>query len=335
MAYLLGENVNLGIGGESAAARGTGVAPSAWIPARTPTGIRPIVEKTQLRETLGAGVRGQGSVITQTRAEGDLEFNLRAKSIGWLLQSLLGSSSSVAKSAPNAAVYDHTFSLLTSNPQHPTLTLGLAQQGQQHYEYRGAVVQSLEIRTPVDDLVNATASFISRGEAEHANYTVGWDSSDYYFRPQDISIKLATDTTGLGAATPISVKDFSLTINNNARPDMNLGSATPADVLALLLEIGGSVSLDYTDKTYHDLFTAGTYRAMRITMTRSDVTIGSSANPQIQIDLPKISFEDMTFDRPLDDTVKQGLSFMAHYDTTTSKAISAVVTNTQTTYTVA
>lgn len=335
MSYLLGENVNLGIGGESAVARGTGVAPSIWVPGRTPTGVRPVVEKTMLRETTGSGVQSQGSEIIQKRAEGDLEFNVKCNSIGWMLRSLLGSSASVAKSAPNGAVYDHTFSVLTGNPQHPTLTLALAQLGQQHYEYAGALVSSLEIRTPIDDLVNATASFIARGEATHADYIPSFSSGDVPFRMQDVSIKLAADTTGLAAATPISVKDFSLSINSNARPDMNLGSVSPADVIALLLEIGGSLSLDYTGTTYHDLFTAGSYRAMRITMTRSDVTIGSSANPTLQIDLPKVSFEDLSPDRPLDDTVKENLSFTAHYDSTTAKAISVVLSNLITTYAVA
>lgn len=332
MPYLLGENVNLGLGGESAAARGTPVAPSVWVPGRTPTGIRPIVEKAQLRETLGAGVRGQGSVITQLRAEGDLEFNVRVKSLGWILRALLGSSASVAKAAPNASVYDHTFSVLTGNPQYPTLTLALAQLGAQDYEYAGALVSSLEIRTPVNDLVNATATFVARGEVAHADYTVGWDASDHYFRQQDVTIRLATDVTGLDAATPIGVKEFSLSINNNARPDQNIGSTSPSDVIALLLEIGGSMTLDYQGSTYHDLFTAGTYRAMRIEMTRSDVTIGTSANPKLRIDLPKISFENLDPDRPLDDVVKENISFMAHYDTATSKAINVVLTNLLTTY---
>ena len=116
---------------------------------------------------------------------------------------------------------------------------------------------------------------------------------------------------------------------------MNIGSLTAVDVLALLMEIGGSMTLDYQGATYHDLFTAGTYKAMRIEMTRSDVTIGSSSNPKLQIDLSKVSFEDLTPDRPLDDTVKENISFLAHYDVATAKAISVVLTNLITTYTVA
>lgn len=336
MSYLPGESVNLGIGGESQAARGTPVAPSIWLPGRTPTGIRAIVEKVLLRETRASGVMSHASDIVQKRAEGDLEFNLRVNSIGWIFQSLFGSSASVAKSGGNSAVYDHTFSVLLNNPQHPSLTLALRQPNIQDYEYAMAVVNSLEIRTPLNDRVNATANFIAKSEVEHSAYTISFsETADRYFRNSDVTIKIANDVTGLDAASALDAKEFALSINNNARPNQVIGSNTPADVIALLMEIGGSLMLDYTAKTYHDIFTAGTYKAMRIEMTRSDVTIGASANPKVVIDLPKVSFEDLSPDRPLDDIVTENISFTAHYDSTTSKAISAVVSNLLTTYTVA
>jgi hypothetical protein len=335
MAYLLGESVNLGVGGESAAARGTGVTPSIWIPARTPSGIRAVLEKVLLRETRGSGIMSSGSEIVATRAEGDLEFNLRLNTIGWIFQSLLGSSTPVAKSAPNAAVYDHTFAVALNNPQRPTLTLGLGVPNFQDYEYKGAVVNSLEIRTPVDDLVNCTAGFIARSEATHADYTVSFATADSYFRQQDITIKIANDTASLAGATALKLKELTLSINNNARPDMNIGSLAPNDVLAMLMEIGGSFKIDYQGTTYHDLFTAGTSQAMSITMARTDLTIGSSANPSLVITLPKITFEDLTPDRPLDDVVKEDIKFTAHYDATAAKAISVVLTNLIPTYNVA
>lgn len=336
MPYLLGESVNLGVGGESAAARGTGVTPSIWIPARTPSGIRVVQDKTLLRETRASGVMSYASEVVEKRAEGDLEFNLRVNSIGWILQSLFGSSASVAKSAPNASVYDHTFSVLINSPQHPTLTLGLRQPGIQDYEYPMATVNSLEIRTPVNDLVNATAGFIAKTENEHSAYTVSFsDTVDRYFRNQDVTIKLAANVAALSGASALGVKEFSLSVNNNARPNRNVGSSTPSDILALLMEITGSMTLDYTAKTNHDAFIAGTYQAMSITFTRSDVTIGSSANPTLVITLPKVSFEDLTPDRPLDDIATENIGFTAHYDSTAAYAIQAVLSNTLTTYTVA
>ena len=52
MAYILGESVNIGLGVEST--RGTAVSPQAWIAGRTPTGVRPVVDKVLVAETKGS-----------------------------------------------------------------------------------------------------------------------------------------------------------------------------------------------------------------------------------------------------------------------------------------
>lgn len=337
MPYLPGESVNLGVGGESQAARGVAVAPTSWIPARTPTGIRTVLEKILVRETRASGVMSQASEIVQKRAEGDLEFNLRSESIGWILLSLFGSCSSVAKAGGNSSVYDHTFNILANNPQHPSLTLALHQPNIQDYEYALGIVAGLEIKTPVNDLVNATANFMAKSEAEQSAYTVAFnETNDPYFRGRDVTIKIATNLAGLDAASALAVKEFSLPVNFNARPNQVLnGSTSPNDMLSLLGEFSGSMKLDYTSKIFHDYFVAGTYFAMRVEMTRADITIGASANPKLVIDMPKVSIEDLPSDRPLDDIVMEELQFTAHYDGTTAKAITAVLTNLKTTYNVA
>lgn len=336
MPYLPGESVNLGVGGESQAARGVAVAPTSWIPARTPTGIRPVLEKTLVRETRASGVMSQGSEITQKRVEGDLEFNVHAESIGWILLSLFGSVSSIAKAGGNSSVYDHTFSILANNPQHPSLTLALRQPNIQDYEYAMGIVGGLEIKTPVNDLVNATVNFMAKSEAEHAAYTVSFnETNDPYFKGYNVTVKIAANVAGLDAAPALPAKEFSLSLNNNGRPNQVLGSQTPNDMLSLLMEISGNLKLDYTSKVYHDYYTAGTALAMRVEMTRTDLTIGASANPKLVFEMPKVTFEDNSPDRPLDDIVMEDLSFTAHYDSTNAKAITAVLSNLKTTYTVA
>lgn len=276
-----------------------------------------------------------GSEITQKRAEGDLEFNIRAESIGWILLSLFGSVSSVAKADGNSSVYDHTFSV-NPNPQHLSLTLALRQPNIQDYEYALGTVGSLEINTPVDDLVNATASFIAKSEAEHAPYTVSFnETNDPVFRGQDVTIKITSNVAGLDAATAIPVKEFSLPLNNNARPNQVLGSITPNDVLSLLGEFSGTLKLDYTGKTYHDYFVNGTAFAMRVEFTRTDITFGASANPKLSFEFPKVTIENWNPDRPLDDIVMEELEFTAHYDTATAKAITPILTNLKSSYVVA
>jgi len=320
---LKGEDLSLGIGAEEI--RGTVVDPQQWIPARTPTGINVEVVKAMIKETKASGIASQGSEVVQRKAVGSLEFNLRSDGIGYVLRSLIGKcTTSVAYGTVNS----HLFEILANNPQFPTMSLGLSQPGQQDYSYNGTLIKSLELRTPVDDLVNATIEFEARDEAEHENYTPEYVSTDYMFRPYDVEIKLATNIAGLAAAEAISVKELSLKIANNARTQQNIGSITPTDIIANLLDISGSLVLDYEGDTYHDLYKDGTYRAMQITLTRSDIDLGGGYNPSIIIQLARVSLETSSPDRPLDDIVRDGFDFVAHYSDTDEEAINVVVQNT-------
>lgn len=324
MGYLKGEDINLGIARETV--RGTPEDPSTFIAGRTPTGIHLVTEKVQVRETKGTGMSSQAAVMVQKRSEGDLEFNVKNQTIGFLLLSLLGK---VTTSSAGSA-YSHLFEILPGNPQNPTLTLALAQLGQQDYEYKKCIVTALEVSTPVDDLVNATVSFIGTGEATHADYTVAYPSTDYYFRHYDVTIKIATNVAGLAAASAMSIKEFSLSIVNNGRVNQNIGELNPGDVLALMMEVSGSMTIDYTDETYHDIYGAETYKAMSISMIRTDVDIdsgGGTQNPTVTFIMPKVSFTGNSPDRPIDDIVSDKIEFMAHYDDTLAYGIQATIIN--------
>jgi hypothetical protein len=327
--FLKGEDVNVGFARETV--RGTAETPSIWVPARTPSGIRNVVEKTQIKETKGTGMSSQGSVMVQKRSEGDLEFNLRSSSIGMFFLSLLGKVTTSA----NGDAYSHLFEILTGNPQHPTLTIGLSQLGQQDYQHKKAICTQLEVRTPVDDLVNATANFVGVGEETHADYTPSFSDDDYHFRPYDVTIKLATNVAGLAAAPEMALKEFSITLNNNGRVNQNIGELTPSDVFAVMQEISGSMKLDYTGETNHDIYAAEAYRAMQITIERSDINlddVDTTIHPKIEIVLPKVSFTNLTPDRPIDDIVSEDIDFMTHYDDDAAYGIQVTVVNTTPNY---
>lgn len=325
MAVVLGETVTLGVGLEST--RGTAVTPTYWIPAKTPTGIKVVVDMAQIKEARGTGIGTQGSEVVRTRAEGDVEFNVRAGGMGYILKSLLGSVNSV--SALGATT--HTFNVTPLVAQHPSLTLGLSVPGQQDYRYALSVVSQLELNTPIDDVVTAKASFVGASEATVADYTPAFadSDSDPLFRNHDVTIKIATDVSGLGAATPICIKESSLNFAFNTRPNNCVGSVNPVDILSLLAEITGSFTVDYDGEAYHDLYLNQTYRAMEIKFLRDDLpVIGTSAlYPALTITLPKVSFDEYGPERPLDDIVTEAISYTAHYDATAGYAARAVLVN--------
>ena len=234
MTFLKGESIILGIGMEDPASRGTFVTPQNFIPGRTPSGVNVEVLKAVLKETRASGISSQGSEIVQRKASGNLEFNLRSESIGYLLKSLLGACASAVN---ETTAYDHTFTVKLNDPQYPTLSLALHQAGQQDYAYKGALAKKLEIKISADDYVNAIIDFIAMDEDEHANFTPAFQSDDYVFRPQDVTIKLATNLAGLAAASAINIKDFGLSVDNLALAQQHIGSLTPTDNIIDKLEL--------------------------------------------------------------------------------------------------
>ena len=322
--FLRGEDINIGIGVEST--RGTGAAPTVFIPGRTPAGINVDADKILIKETRATKTESQGSEITRLSAGGNLEFNLRISSICYLLKSLLGDAASEVASG-ETAVYKHTFGILQGSPQHPSLTLALSKPGIQDYEYPLTLVKSLEIRTPVKDLINATAGFISQKESAHADYSPLFENNDYYFRHFDASVKLATNLAGLAAATPLKLKDFKLTIDNKGRFNQNISELYPSDVLATLFNFEGEMELDLQNTDLHDAYTSGSYKALELNLTRSDITIGNASNPSVSITLPKISFESYNESRKIDDIVQQSIKFVGHYSEADGKAIECVIIN--------
>ena len=319
---LFGENINLGVGLEST--RGTGVAPEIFIPARVPTGLKQISEKTLIKETKSSRINSQGSVVTQTRVEGDLEFNLRNGSVGYLLKSLLGS---VATTTVEAGVYQHVFTVDPTDPQNPSLTLALSQAGGQDYQIPLAITSSMEFTVPQDDLVYATASFIGKAESEVSDYTVADADDDHLMNHYNVTVKIADDVAGLSGASNQCLKELSFAIANNARPRMCLSSLSPVDVIGLLLDIQGTIAKAYEGTENYDSYKAGSYKAIEITMVNSDVTIGASSNPKLVFTYPKVSFESYDRDNAIDEISNETFGFQAHFDDAESKAIEVTVVN--------
>jgi len=325
MGLLRGEEIIVGVGIE--AERGTEADIQAWVPARTPTGLAPVVDKVDVKETRGTRIASNGSEVVQKRVEGDIEANVRVQSIGYFLLSLLGAVSSALKGG-ESVVYQHTISVDTETPQNPSLTLGLHQGSFGDLKNLLAVVSESSFEISPDDLVRATHSIIAASDADKSPaYSPSFSADDVLFRHNDIVIKVAANVAGLSGANPLKVKDFKLDVPNNARPDQNVSELNPGDVIGLVLEPKGSFELNLSDDTFRDAYEAGTYKAVQISMTRSDITIGSASHPSLTITLPKVSFSKWTPNRPIDDITTESVDFTAHYDDTEEYAIEAVLVN--------
>ena len=122
MAYERGESLAVGVAVE--ATRGTFVAASDYVRMREPSTVQTLVEHVDVKESRPTGMAVESKVITMKKVEGDMALNLRFRTIGYFLKSLLGGLSS-ATEAGQTVVYRHTISLALGVLQ-PTLSLSLA-----------------------------------------------------------------------------------------------------------------------------------------------------------------------------------------------------------------
>lgn len=317
----------MGVGVEST--RGTFAAAQDYVRTREPVSVQTVVDKVDIKETKVTGLNSQGQVVTRTRAQGEAAFNLRYRTIGYMLKSLLGGAGNAVE-AGETVVYRHTFTLDPAILQ-PTLGLSLARGGFAHKEVNGAIVSRLGFNFPVDDVVNCTATIMGRGETTASNFTPAFASTDYLAPHQMVTVKIADVVGNLGAASPLVLTESSLELDRQSREKLSISSVAPVDFIARLLNITGSLTFEKEADTYRDLAIANTPRALQFSIVNTAQAIGVASNPSLTITLPNVTFTTEET-RPLDDVVTETLNFVAHYDDTTSQGITVSLVNEKANY---
>lgn len=308
---------------------GTFVAAQDWVRTREPATIQTVVEKVPVRETKGAGVASQGEVVVMKKVEGDMALNLRFRTIGYFLKSLLGGLTS-ATEAGETAVYRHTITLNTAVVQ-PTKSLSLARGDFDHKQIPGAVTSKIAMTFPVDDLINGTVTEKARSETTTTDFTVADASTDHLAPHQMATLKIADTVAGLGAATAIDITNLAIEMDRGTREKVTVSSDAPVGFIAKLLSISGSFTMDKVADTYRDLAIANTSKAMQISVVNTAKDIGVSSNPELTIILPNVTFTTSET-RPLDDVVTEEITFMAHYDEAEAKAVTISLVNEKANY---
>lgn len=304
MAKFPGRLVDLGIGRETS--RGTGVAPTFWVP-KIAFSFEDKIVKARSLVGLGKLADSEESFVTTKYGQGDIEGEIRDKSFGLFFYSLLGSLST---SGPTDSAYTHSFSV---NNIAAGVSLSLVVKDPNSTEmHKLCMINSLEIRAALDEVVKFVASFLGKqsvGSSGTASYI-----AENKFTKKHISFKVAAALAGLDAASTVSLKNLRLTITKNVVLDDVLGTAEPEDILARSLSIEGELTLNYEDETWKNYMKTPTDRAMEIKLTNTDATIGESTNPSLTLRFPKVDFFGWEPAYALDEIVTQTLSFKANYD---------------------
>lgn len=319
MTKFVGRQQEVGIARESS--RGVAVAPSFWLPKVT-FSLEDKAEHVEFNGNYGVLAGGDEALVASQWSEGDLELEVGDKSVGLLLYALFGTLTSGAFNS----VYKHTLALQNS-VQPTTLTMmmndpiGGAETPTKSLAYRLSMINSLELTSNLGELVKAKFNVIAK---KHMDYTRQASSytAENKFGHHHVKVFVASAEAGLDAATRLNIRSLKLNIERGVERENSLGTVQPVDIVAKMFKISGSIVLTYEDRTYRDYLLAGTKRALRIAINRSDVTIGATT-PQIQFDLPYVHFHEWEPSSGLDEIGTQEIQFTALYDVANSKLVGA------------
>jgi hypothetical protein len=324
MSKFIGRLVDIGIAKE--ASRGSAEADVDFYLPKTTLSLDDGIEQAVDESSLGIIEDSPNAAVIAKFAEGEIEGNILDKSFGLWLLAALGSVSTTGPS--QTTVYTHAFSVLQS-AQHPSLTLFLDDPNQD-YKYALAVLQSLELDVMLGQYARYKAAFRSKVGAT-ATLTPSY-SAENHFLPQHGSLKIASNLSGLGAASALNIRSVKLTIQKNAEDDRKLGSTDPTDILNKQFSVEGTVELVFDDNTFKTQMLADTAQAMRIRLANTDVTIGSSLNPQLTIDLAKVKFSNFERVYENDGIVTARVDFKGFYSLSDTSMITAELINEQSSY---
>ena len=323
MSEFVGRQIEVGVAVETT--RGTPAsAPEKWLKKINAT----IVERSEKKDdesTRGVLEDSLGTRIVKKWIEGDLEGNVHADAIGYLLYNLYGAVSSVAA---GGGAFTHSFTMAQSI-QHASLSLFSKDGSATQLVYDNCMIGSLEFSAVVDDYVKFTASFMGADSA--ANASSPSYSTEYDFVGRDIVVKFADTEAGLAAATAVKVKEITLTFETALIADHILGQFTPDDVYNANLSIGIEFMLNYDDTTFKTLFLADTYKYMSVAITGTAV-IGASSNPTLSWIFNRVQVQDWNREGAADDLVTQPVTVKAYYNQTDGEASTCSLVNLTTEY---
>ena len=251
----------------------------------------------------GAGIRVGSKVarsgrrvVTQTQAKGDLSVELTSKGLGTLLQTCFGAGVS---SLVSGSTYQQNFTLGTgATPPSMTVQKGLvrADGTVDPYTYNGGVVDSFEIDCPHGDIAKLKAAFIFRDMLTATAYAAPsyvTGGSLFHFAQGTITVGgtvTAPTTTALatGGTAVANVRDFNVKVDNKLTADRFTYNAAGKMLSPTygLRDIGGKLTIEYTDRTLTDAYIADTPLALTLTFTTTEAL--STGFSQLQITLPEI-----------------------------------------------
>jgi hypothetical protein len=323
----IGRLFSIGIAKE--VTRGTAISSAAyWLPFSDASIEEKFTNVTQ-DEAYGIIENSVGQFRVKNWAEGTLKVPMTDQSLPLLLYSQFGTVANAAH-AGETVVYDHTVTVGQS-AQHQSLTLFIHDPlSAVDYSHALGVIHKTELDASLGKFVELSLSVKALKGVSQSAFTPSIIAENR-FLPQYMTFKIATAVSGLSAATAIQLKSIKLTIDESIEDDEVLGSVAPVDFLNKEFKIEGTLEAIFQNESDFKtiaLVTPNVAQAMLIDLKNTDVTIGSSAHPEVAVTLDKVYFTEYSRPIKVKDLVYQTVKFVAAYSTTNSEMAKIVVTNT-------
>lgn len=320
MTKLIGRKFNVGIGKESS--RGTAVAATYWLP-HTELTLDEKVTQAVDESVYGVIEDSTNAVVVAKFMEGEISGLVADTSFGLILLSLFGAD---AVATVETGVYDHTYTV-GQTAQHQSLTIAVSEPNATNLRFPLAVIDNVEISAEVGEYAMFKAAFRANIGSTDTN-TVSY-SAENVFKPQECNAYIATDLSGLGAASALPIKRVSVTISQNIEDDQVVGSVSPADRMNKQFVVEGTMELIYDSRTYIDTILLGDLaKAIRVKLV-SGTLIGAASYPTLTIDIAKAKLREVSKSIGNNDIVRQTVSFKGHYSIADTSMVTAVLRNTK------
>lgn len=326
MSKFIGRLVTVGVVRETT--RGAGASPVYSVPFATFTFDDKIVQARSLG-ALGSIADSEEAFVTLKYGQGDMDCEMRAKSLGVFLYALLGTYS---VAGPTDSAYIHSFTIAETNT-HQSLSFVVADSNTTEL-YKLVMLDSFKLNASLDKVVTVALGFLSK-VARDTGLTNPAVVRESKWTKKHVSIKLADSIGALAAASALSIKTLNFNVVKNAKVDDSLGTAEPEDINNQQLAVEGDLDFNYEAETFKNYMLNGTSKAMEIAFTNTDDTIGAATRPSLTIQLPKVDFHSWVPDYGLEKLATQKISFKASKDIANSLNIISTcsLVNDVTTYT--
>ena len=323
MARFSGRRTSIGVAKDSSRGN-TASSAEYWIPYASYSYTEKVL-KIKDESGLGTLATPQGSDIVKEWTEGELTMHIRDLSIGLFLLSLYGAES-FAQDTPESNVGTHTFTLAESN-QHQSLTI-FKKDPVETLASPLTMVTSFQVQAVLDQYAQITVGLMGKkfgADVETVAYV-----AENKFRPQDLSIKLASagsDPTGASAQGTVRSIDF--TANKNIEEYQGLGSKALTDILNKDFVCSGNMEVLFEAETFKNyvLGDSNQNRSMALEFQNLQAIAGGTTNPKLSFIFDEVVFNEFTQDYENSNLVMVSLSFEMVYNMNNARMHRAILIN--------